>query len=168
MTSPQRFQIILVCTGNICRSPMAEGLLRDSLSEKTLAVTVVSSAGTAALAGLPASENSIIACAEAGIDISSHRSRPLSRRLIEESDLILTMEDHHVTIARHLAPDLADRIHLLARYGTDADDVEAVGVADPLGGSLEEYRTSFEEIQRQLVGARAKLEREILAGVVES
>ena len=145
---------------------MGEGLLRNSLSEKARKATIVSSAGTGAIAGLPASENSIVACAEAGIDIASHRSRPLSRRLIEESDLILTMEDHHAAAARSLAPELADRIHLLARYGAEKENV--AGVGDPIGGSLEEYRASFKEIQRQVLGARAKLEREILAGVVES
>lgn len=147
---------------------MAEGILKGSLSERARKATVVSSAGTGALPGLPASDNAVAACAEAGIDISSHRSNPLSRSLIEESDLILTMEDHHATVARRLAPDLADRVHLLARYGAETKDETVVGVSDPIGGSLEEYRTSFKEIRRQVLGAKARLEREILAGVVES
>jgi protein-tyrosine-phosphatase len=168
MNAQRHFNIVLVCTGNICRSPMAEGILRDSLSPKALSFATVSSAGTGAIAGLPASEHSVTACDEAGIDIASHRSRPLSRYLIEESDLLLTMEEHHSSGARSLAPDLADRVHVLEGYGSEDETGRVTGVPDPIGGSLDEYRSSFRRIQQQINNALPRIEREILAGVMES
>lgn len=168
MNAQRRFHIVLVCTGNICRSPMAEGILRDSLSPKALSLATVSSAGTGAMARLPASEHSVTVCAEQGIDIASHRSRPLSRYLIEESDLVLGMEECHSTGALSLAPELADRIHVLESYGAGDETAPVTGVPDPIGGSLEEYRSSFSRIQQQITDARSRIEREILAGVMES
>ncbi len=147
---------------------MAEGILRDSLSPRALSLATVSSAGTGAMAGLPASENSVTASAEQGIDIASHRSRSLSRYLIEESDLVLGMEEHHSAEAQSLAPDLADRIHVLEGYGADDETTPVTGVPDPIGGSLDEYRSSFSRIQKQIADARPRIEREILAGVMES
>ncbi len=168
MSTQRRFSIVFVCTGNICRSPMAKGILEDLLSAKALSMTDIGSAGTGAIAGLPASENSVVVCGEEGIDISSLRSRPLSRDLVEESDLILTMEEHHLDAARRLAPEQADRIHLLARYAADDDTAPVAGVADPIGGSLEDYRVAFVQIREQIHQALPRIEREILAGVVES
>jgi protein-tyrosine-phosphatase len=146
---------------------MAEGILRDLLSPRSLGVTDVSSAGTGAVVGLPASEHAITVCAEDGIDVAKHRSRPLSPYLLEESDLVLTMEDHHREAARRVAPDLADRIHLLARYAAGDDVGTLLGVPDPIGGDLEDYRTAYAEIRDALVRALPRIEREISAVLVE-
>ena len=117
----------------------------------------------AAAAGFPASENSVIACAEEGVDISLHRSQPVSRLLLEESDLILAMEDHHADTIKNFAPDLVQNVELLARFGTE--DNPAGGIPDPIGGSLDEYRAARDQIRNEIITALPRIEREILAGV---
>lgn len=146
---------------------MAEGILRDMLSPRLLAATEVSSAGVSALAGLPASDNAVVTCEEAGIDIAGHRSRPLTPYLIEESDLILAMEEHHRMAAARMAPRDPEKIHLLSRYA-DGDEAPPLGVPDPIGGDLEEYRETFEKINEYVRQALPRIEQEILAGAVES
>ncbi len=163
MSPSKRFKIVFVCTGNICRSPMAEGILRKRLSSKVGSQAEVVSAGVAAAAGFPASENSVIACADEGVDISLHRSQPVSRLLLEESDLILAMEDHHADTIKNFAPDLVQNVELLARYGTE--DNPAGGIPDPIGGSLDEYRAARDQIRNEIITALPRIEREILAGV---
>lgn len=144
---------------------MAEGILKDLLPMRALAAARVGSAGTGALAGYPASVHAITVCAENGIDIEGHRSRPLSPHLIEENDLILTMEDHHRAATVGLAPDCESRIHLLARYAADNSPAASEGVGDPIGGSLEEYRATYRQILGQIEAALPRIEREILAAV---
>ena len=144
---------------------MAEGILRDLLAIPALAAARVSSAGIAAAPGIPASPHSVTVCAENGIDIAGHRSRPLSRPLIAESDLILTMEDHHRMAAERLDPARADRVHLLARYGAEHPEAVLTGVPDPIGGDLDDYRRAYERIHEQMTAALPRIERNILAGV---
>src|SRR2546426_10509174 len=86
--------VLFVCTGNICRSPLAASLLERALKERGLEVAV-SSAGTGAWDGTPASEGAYLVGLEQGLDLSGHRARLLTRDLVEQSDLILTMARHH-------------------------------------------------------------------------
>jgi len=87
-------KVLTVCTGNICRSPVGEGLLKHYLKDSHPKV-MVESAGTHALIGMPADQNSIEILQERGIDISAHRARQLKHELIGWSDLILVMEKSH-------------------------------------------------------------------------
>ncbi|TMG80394.1 MAG: low molecular weight phosphotyrosine protein phosphatase, partial [Betaproteobacteria bacterium] len=86
--------VLFVCTGNICRSPLAASLLERALTERGIEVTV-SSAGTGAWDGAPASEGAYLVGLERGLDLSGHRARLLTRELVERADLILTMARHH-------------------------------------------------------------------------
>lgn len=88
-------KVLIVCTGNICRSPAAEGLLKHYLKESHSDI-IVQSAGTHALIGHPADPNSIEVLQERGIDITAHRARQLKHELIGWSNLILVMEKHHL------------------------------------------------------------------------
>jgi protein-tyrosine-phosphatase len=169
LMNPSRrpFNILFVCTGNICRSPMAVGILESVLSPQALVVAKISSAGTGAMTGMPASENSVRVCEEEGIDISRHRSRAITRHLLETSDLVLAMEKHHAEAMRRLAPDLGDRIHLLSQYAADGNPAVQGGVPDPIGGDLEDYRLIFAELRDQIRAALPRLEREIAEAPVE-
>ena len=86
-------RILVVCVGNICRSPMAEAVLRHALKEQE--EIIVESAGLGAMVDWPASEHAEVLMAERGLDISSHRARQLTPELIHEADLILVMETGH-------------------------------------------------------------------------
>lgn len=115
-------KVLFVCTGNTCRSPMAEGIFRKYLAEKLHCEVdqlgglgyKVSSAGLLNLNGASASSESVAACSARGVDISLHRSQPLSLELIEESDRIFAMERMHQARVAALSPDAAGRCVLLA------------------------------------------------------
>jgi protein-tyrosine-phosphatase len=145
-------QILIICTGNTCRSPMAEGILRSLLPRELAQVTRVLSAGTGAVDGIPATALGVQMCAASGIDILAHRSTPLTAALVRSSDLILGMEPHHVEAARGLARDAADRVHLITEQGAAAAAAESHGVLDPLGGTADQYRDTFHRIRSHLLG----------------
>jgi protein-tyrosine phosphatase len=138
--------ILFVCTGNTCRSPTAEGLLRHALEARGVGGQVtVASAGTGAWDGAPASEGAYLVGIEQGVDLSSHRARLLTRELVASADVILVMSRHHAVRVAELGG--ADRVHLLPEYAGKAGEV-----TDPFGGELEDYRTTFSEL-RELVDA---------------
>lgn len=120
--------ITFVCTGNVCRSPMAEGIARKIIEEKNIQGITVSSAGTDACEGNAASENSIIACEEIGIDISSHRSRILTHELVDNTDLFVCMTASHANIMKYCGVS-RDKVMLLGN-----------GIPDPYGCSINVYR----------------------------
>jgi protein-tyrosine-phosphatase len=132
--------VVAVCTGNICRSPMAEGIL--SRMPGTFPHVKASSAGTYALDGYPPSEFSVIACRERGIDISGHRAKRLEEGIIGGSDIIICMEPVHVEMVLSLDASAAGKIYNLA----DFSGGRLKKIADPYGCSLREYRQCFRDI----------------------
>ncbi|UCE66157.1 MAG: low molecular weight protein arginine phosphatase [Candidatus Zixiibacteriota bacterium] len=149
-----RFQVLFVCTGNTCRSPLAEGILKNLLKSKGIEHIQVSSAGTAGLDDLPASENAVLAAKVWDVDISEHRSRPINSRIIESSDLILAMSPEHVNYILKLSPAAKNRTYLIKGYPTPFSPSQE-GVRDPIGGPLDFYNQTYlelDEILRRIEG----------------
>lgn len=136
-------QILLVCTGNICRSPLAEVLLRRELERRGVTDVDVVSAGTGAWDGAPASEGAYLVALEHGLDLSGHRARLLTRDVIRAADVILTMARHHRARVEELGGQ--GHTHVLGEY-VGRGDAEAE-VADPFGSDLEIYRDTFAELE---------------------
>lgn len=141
-------KLIFVCTGNTCRSPMAEGLMKKLLKEAGIEDWEVSSRGTFAIKGVPAAEEAVQAMAEKGVDITGHRARPLSREDIKEADLILTMTKGHKFQIFSMFAEEVRHIHTLKEFSWGYAEKD---IADPIGKPVEVYRTCAEEIEEALM-----------------
>jgi protein-tyrosine-phosphatase len=147
--------ILFVCTGNICRSPMAEYLFREH--HATEHGWRVGGAGTHAPVGSPASREAVKALKEVGIDLRPHRSRQLTDALVDEADLIVVMTEGHRQICLERFPAAADKVHVLKSFDPRALDED---VMDPIGYPIPVYRAVRDEIASALYG----LESYVLGG----
>lgn len=130
-------QIIFICTGNTCRSPMAEGLFRLHGGEEKTGLRAAS-AGLYTQDGLPASENALMAVKELGADITAHRSHALTAEDVKTARYLVCMTGAHYDMLCERYPDCADKIFTLL-----SEDV-----SDPFGGDLETYRRTAAQIDQ--------------------
>lgn len=135
--------VLFVCTGNTCRSPLAEAAARKRASERGLRGLRFASAGTGVVPGAPAADAAMLVGVERGMDLSRHRARMLTGALVPPGAIVLVMSHAHLDAVSRIVPQ-ADA-YLLDEFASRGATARAV--ADPFGGTLEEYRTAADEIE---------------------
>ena len=149
-------RVLLVCSGNTCRSPMAAALLKHLWAKAAPGWDLeVSSAGTGAFPGSPATEHAVTAMRRRGLDLTGHRSQPVNDQSLAGVDLILTMTERHKDAIRMPWPHLADRLFTLGEYAGTREDVP-----DPFGGSLEEYEATASRLEALLTRIVERIRKE--------
>lgn len=157
-SGPEPFRILFVCTGNTCRSPLAEVLARREVEARGWRHVEVRSGGIRAAAGSPASEGSSRVAAENGLDLSGHASTPVDDALLGWADLVLAMSAGHLAVIQ--ASGAGDRATLLGAMaaGDEESGVGGAEVPDPFGQEDDVYRETFRVLEGMIVRVLDRLE----------
>ena len=155
----ERNLILTICTGNVCRSPMAEKLLQHALAGQDTPLNQIEivSAGIAAGYGEPASVNSVTALKKVKIDLDGHRSQPVTQDLIDRAFLILGMTQSHIDTLNYYHTDLPERVHLFREFMGKDDSPE---IPDPYGQNYTAYAACFDSMAEAIPSLVAYLKNE--------
>lgn len=161
--SKQRDQIIVICTGNICRSPMAKCLLEQAIEAEgaPLNSLKVISAGTSAWSGDPASTNSVTALSKVGIELTQHKSQPITKDMLESAFLVLGMTHSHLYGIEKYKKSLPPRVHLFRDFMNPPSDAETE-IMDPYGQNLATYRACLDSMAEAIPSLIEFLKKEYL------
>jgi protein-tyrosine-phosphatase len=159
-----KFKVLFVCTGNSCRSPMAEGILKKMLKENKLDNFEVNSAGISTLDGAPASLFAMEVAKTRNVDLSQHRSRQMNRQILKKADLVLVMSYEHIEHIGKMDKKALEKTYLLKAFpqnqpaqtgerplASNEDKREGVlYIEDPIGGSMDDYQQCFLKIENEI------------------
>lgn len=137
--SNNNYQVLFVCSGNTCRSPIAEGLLKVKLPLHLQSEVKVVSCGTLGLENQPATPNAITVAREKGANIEKHVSQGIAEKLIAESNIIFCMADEHRRYILHHFPAYRDNVFFLRDFGAK-EKLDDPDIFDPIGSSIGIYR----------------------------
>jgi protein-tyrosine-phosphatase len=137
--------LLFICSGNTCRSPLAEALARKIATSRGIEDVNVSSAGTNAIDGVPATDEALLVGMERGVDLTGHRSRQLTPAIVSEADLIFVMTPGHLEQVKQMGG--RGKVHVIDEYASEGSEK---GVTDPYGGDLEAYRETADALEEHL------------------
>lgn len=137
--------LLFVCSGNTCRSPLAEALARQIAARRGVEDVEVSSAGTNAWDNAPATDEALLVGMERGLDLTGHRARKLTPAIVSEADLIFVMTLGHLEPVKQMGG--RGKAHVIDEYASGAADQ---GISDPYGGDLETYRHTADTLEEEL------------------
>jgi len=137
--------LLFVCSGNTCRSPLAEALARKIAERRGIDDLNVSSAGTNAWDNVPATDEALLVGMERDLDLGGHRSRKLTPEIVSEADLIFVMTPGHLDQVKQMGG--RGKVHVIDEYASGASNK---GITDPYGGDLEAYRYTADILEQEL------------------
>jgi protein-tyrosine-phosphatase len=144
------FQILFVCSGNSCRSPMAEGILRAKLPPHLLNRVVIHSAGTLGINGRNATDEAIQVMQELSIDISEHISQGITSDMVHDANIIFVMAHDHLKFMKRNYPERQDDIFLLKTFDRKSKTLDLESILDPIGLSMETYRNCRDTLEAEI------------------